>query len=91
MTRPRWEGDGPAGRALKVPPSDLTVLARREKGVFPPSAVETIVRGGTPVAAHRSAEMPAWGPIFYALDPSDARVKTRIAALVGHINSIQQK
>ena len=85
------KGDGPAGRALKVAPSDLTVLARHEKGVFPASAVETIIRGGTTVAAHGSVEMPVWGPILYALDPSDARVKARIAALVSHIASIQQK
>jgi hypothetical protein len=35
--------------------------------------------------------MPVWGPIFYALDPSDARAKARIAALAAHIASIQQK
>src|SRR5688572_29086887 len=85
------KGDGPAGRALKVPPSDLTVLARRNKGVFPESTVETILRGGTTVAAHGSVEMPVWGPIFYALDPSDAHVRARIAALVSHIATIQQK
>jgi mono/diheme cytochrome c family protein len=85
------KGSGPAAAALKVPPSDLTVLARREKGALPASAVETIIRGGTTVTAHGSAEMPVWGPIFYALDPSDARVKARIAALVSHIATIQQK
>jgi mono/diheme cytochrome c family protein len=85
------KGSGPAAAALKVPPSDLTVLARREKGVFPASAVEAIIRGGTTVAAHGSVEMPVWGPIFYALDPSDAHVKTRIAALVSHLATIQQK
>jgi mono/diheme cytochrome c family protein len=85
------KGDGPARSSLKVPPSDLTVLARRQKGVFPASTVETIIRGGTTVAAHGSVEMPVWGPIFYALDPSDARVKARIAALVSHIATIQQK
>lgn len=85
------KGDGPAGRALKVPPADLTVLARRDKGVFPASAVATIIRGGMSVAAHGSADMPVWGPIFYALDPSDAHVNARIAALVSHIATIQQK
>ena len=85
------KGSGPAAAALKVPPSDLTVLARRQKGVFPASAVETIIRGGTSVAAHGSVTMPVWGPIFYALDPSDAHVKARIAALVSHIFTIQQK
>ena len=85
------KGDGPAGRALKVPPSDLTTLARREKGVFPASAVETVIRGGTTLAAHGSVEMPVWGPIFYALDPMDSHVRARIAALVAHIATIQQK
>jgi mono/diheme cytochrome c family protein len=84
-------GNGPAAAALKVPPPDLTLLARRRNGVFPSRDVEAIIRGGTVVAAHGSDAMPVWGPIFYALDPSDARVKARISALVAHIASIQQK
>jgi hypothetical protein len=74
-----------------VPPPDLTRLARRRNGVFPARDVEAIVRGGTVITAHGSDEMPVWGPIFYALDPSDARVKARISSLVGHLASIQQK
>jgi hypothetical protein len=67
------------------------VLARRQNGLFPSFEVETIIRGSATIAAHGSDEMPVWGPIFYALDPSDARVKARIGALVSHIASIQQK
>ena len=85
------KGNGPATAALKVPPPDLTLLARRHNGVFPSRDVEVIVRGGTAVAAHGTSEMPVWGPIFYALYPSDARVKARIGSLVAHIASIQQK
>jgi Cytochrome C oxidase, cbb3-type, subunit III len=85
------QGSGPAATALKVPPPDLTVLARRQNGVFPAFEVETIIRGGTAVASHGSDEMPVWGPIFRALDPSDARVKMRIANLVSHIESIQRR
>ena len=85
------KGNGPATAALKVPPPDLTLLARRHNGVFPSRDVEVIVRGGTAVAAHGSSEMPVWGSIFYALDPSDARVTARINSLVAHIASIQQK
>ena len=84
-------GQGPAAPALKVAPPDLTVLARRQNGLFPSFEVETIIRGSATIAAHGSDEMPVWGPIFYALDPSDARVKARIGALVSHIASIQQK
>jgi hypothetical protein len=84
-------GNGPAAAALKVPPPDLTVLARQHGNTFPAVEVEAIIRGGTAVAAHGSLEMPIWGPIFRALDPSDARVKARIAVLVSHLASIQQK
>lgn len=85
------KGGGPAAAALKIPPPDLTVLARRQNGVFPAVEVETIIRGGTARAAHGSDEMPVWGPIFRALDPSDARVKGRIANLVSYIASIQRR
>jgi mono/diheme cytochrome c family protein len=85
------KGKGPVAAALKVPPSDLTLLARGNKGVFPAAEVESTIRNGTAVAAHGSDEMPVWGPIFHALDPSDARVKARIASLVSHIESIQER
>ena len=84
------KGNGPASAALKVPAPDLTVLARRRNGVFPGADVESIIRGGAAPTAHGSVEMPVWGPIFYALDLSDARVKARIASLVAHLASIQQ-
>lgn len=85
------KGKGPVAAALKEAPPDLTVLARSQNGNFPAREVEGIIRGGGSVAAHGSTEMPVWGPIFYALDPSDARVKTRIDALVAYIGSIQKK
>ena len=84
-------GGGPVAVALKVAPPDLTVLSRRANGVFPAREVEAIITGGAAVAAHGSSEMPVWGPIFRALDPSDAHVKMRIRNLVAHIQSIQQK
>ena len=85
------KGQGPAAAALRVPPPDLTVLSRRQNGAFPAHEVETIIRGNRAIAAHGTDEMPVWGPIFYALDPSDARVKARISALVAHIASLQQR
>jgi mono/diheme cytochrome c family protein len=85
------KGAGPVAPALKVAPPDLTVLSRREHGVFPATKVETIITGDTAVAAHGSKDMPTWGPIFRALDPSDARVTRRIRSLVAHVESIQQK
>jgi len=85
------KGQGPVAAALKVPPPDLTVLSRRQKGVFPAFEVETIITGPATVAAHGSDEMPVWGPIFRALDASDARAKARIKNLVAYVQSIQLK
>lgn len=84
------KGDGPVAPALKVSPPDLTMLAERQRGVFPAEEVQAILRG-TAVSVHGSEEMPVWGPIFQALDPSDARVKARIASLVAHLRSIQRR
>ncbi len=83
-------GDGPVAPALKVSPPDLTRLTARQGGMFPAIEVQAILRG-TAVSAHGSEEMPVWGPIFQALDPSDARVKARIASLVSHLRSIQRR
>jgi mono/diheme cytochrome c family protein len=85
------KGNGPAAAALRVPPSDLTALTRRHKGVFPASEVAMMIRGGSNITAHGTDEMPMWGPIFRALDQSDARAKARIDSLVSYIESIQQR
>jgi mono/diheme cytochrome c family protein len=84
-------GNGPVTPALKVPPPDLTLLSRRQTGVFPEQEVEIIITGPGAMAAHGSDEMPVWGLIFQALDASDARAKARIRNLVAHIRSIQQR
>jgi mono/diheme cytochrome c family protein len=86
------KGDGPTAAALKAAPPDLTLLARRAGGTFPRSQVEALVTGaGRVVPAHGSGEMPVWGPIFRSLDPSEARVKVRIANLVEYLESTQAR
>jgi mono/diheme cytochrome c family protein len=39
------KGEGPAAPALKVPPPDLTVLAKNNGGKFPADRVTSILRG----------------------------------------------
>jgi mono/diheme cytochrome c family protein len=86
-------GEGPAAQSLKIPPADLTRLARRNNGTFPRTRVEQFVAhgGDASTPAHGSAEMPVWGPVFLGLDPSDIRAKTRITNLVDYVASIQVK
>ena len=86
-------GDGPVAAALKSPPPDLTLLARRNGGTFPRQRVEAFVTnaGDVLTPAHGSSDMPVWGPIFRGLDRSDALAKVRIANVVMYIESIQVK
>jgi mono/diheme cytochrome c family protein len=83
-------GQGPVAASLDRQPSDLTAIARRNGGTFPKGRVEALVTHGTAGPdAHGPTEMPVWGPVFGGLDPSPARVKTRIANLVAYLDSIQ--
>ena len=88
------KGHGPVAAALITPPPDLTRLARRNGGSFPRVRVGQFIAGGgtTLRGAHGSTEMPVWGPVFRALDPSDERrVLIRIENVVQYLESIQGK
>ena len=58
------KGDGPAAAALKMPPTDLTVLSRNNHGEFPETHIVAVLQYGTEFPSHGSVEMPVWGPIF---------------------------
>jgi len=53
------KGAGPVSSNLKIKPADLTVLAKRNYGVFSPDAIAERVDGRS--APHRNSEMPIWG------------------------------
>jgi mono/diheme cytochrome c family protein len=84
-------GGGPVAVALKTRPPDLTKLAARTGGGFPRDRADALVAGGPDeLPAHGSPDMPIWGPIFRALDPSDALADERIRNVVEYIESMQQ-
>jgi mono/diheme cytochrome c family protein len=83
-------GDGPAAKALKVMPADLTTLAKRNGGRFPETAVKQVINGDIDNPVHGSREMPMWGTVFRSVeDPSV--VELRIFNLVKYIEEIQVK
>jgi hypothetical protein len=51
----------------------LTVLAKKNKGVLPFSAVYEIIDGRKTVMAHGTRDMPIWGD-RYAPEPSKALI-----------------
>ena len=84
-------GQGPVASSLKVPPADLTTLARRSDGVFPRAAVRAFVTGDQPQAtsSHGTKDMPVWGPVFNGLEANPARNAVRIDNIVRHIETLQ--
>ncbi|MGY4318598.1 c-type cytochrome [Bradyrhizobium sp. JR3.5] len=55
------KGRGPVAEQLKVPPADLTALAKNNNGVFPITAVYEAIDGRRTISAHGTHEMPIWG------------------------------
>jgi mono/diheme cytochrome c family protein len=86
------KGDGPVAAALKAPPADLTVLARRNSGKYPSLKVAQAITGDAGISAHGSKEMPIWGPVFMSISHQhESEVHLRVANLTEYIKSLQQK
>jgi mono/diheme cytochrome c family protein len=87
---PNGKGDGPAAPAMRTPPTDLTRLAAAHGGAFPTKDVSDVLRVGSPLPAHGSADMPIWGAAFRAMD-DEGIVTIRIANLIDHLKTLQGK
>jgi mono/diheme cytochrome c family protein len=87
------KGDGPYALMLKVPPANLTTLAKRHEGKFPYDYVSDVLRSGPgPSILHGTSDMPTWGPIFQYLDKNDdGAVKQRIKNLCNYLASLQEE
>lgn len=94
------KGDGPAAKALKKAPPDLTTYAKRNGGAFPTQLAWQVI-DGRPIegGAHGSREMPVWGQDFRrdvlkSPEPPAAPewyVAGKIQALIDYLTSIQVK
>jgi mono/diheme cytochrome c family protein len=86
------KGQGPASSALKAPPTDLTVLAKNNNGKYPDAHIVTVLRFGSELPAHGSAQMPVWGPILGNMNRSnDMDKQLRISNLSRYLESIQER
>jgi mono/diheme cytochrome c family protein len=101
------KGNGPVSKELKTRPTDLTVLAKKNNGVFPLNALNEVIDGRTSIRSHGTREMPIWGyrlvpPGHYILKNADdylylapaspeAAVRSRILSIIDYLNRIQEK
>jgi mono/diheme cytochrome c family protein len=86
-------GTGPVAVFLRVPPADLTQIAKRNNGAFPADRVYRIIDGRQSVKTHGNSQMPIWGDAFSksVTGGDDKAVVERIKALVTYLGSIQER
>jgi len=86
------KGGGPATAALKIPPTDLTLLSKNNGGKFPSIKVSSSIRGESATPAHGSKEMPVWGELFWNVSGGhEGEVQQRVVNLTKYIESLQSK
>jgi mono/diheme cytochrome c family protein len=86
------KGGGPAASALKVPPTDLTLLSKNNGGKYPALKVSSSIRNESDLPAHGSKEMPVWGTLFWGMSSGhEGKVQQRVANLSKYIESLQAK
>lgn len=86
------KGAGPAARALKSPPTDLTTLAKNNEGKYPAGFVSAVLKFGRNLSAHGSEDMPVWGSRFKMIDPvNDPTGQRHVDDIVAYIETLQAK
>jgi mono/diheme cytochrome c family protein len=86
-------GDGPLADSMRRRPSNLTEIAKRNKGTYPKELVYKIIDGRAKVPGHGGPDMPVWGDAFMRTSESadEASVKHRIQALVDYLETVQAR
>jgi mono/diheme cytochrome c family protein len=82
------KGDGPVSVELRTKPTNLTLIAQRNGGVFPVDVLYRVIDGRKTIRAHGTYEMPVWGFVFIRSDPEDV-ARNRILAIIAYLKSIQ--
>ena len=85
------KGGGPVASVLETPPSDLTVIAKHNGGVFPATRMRAVIAGDELVKAHGTREMPIWGPIFHQVERDQDFGNVRLQNVTRYVESIQEK
>jgi len=93
------KGDGTVAEFLTIAAADLTMLQKKNGGIFPRERIAQVIDGRADVKVHGPRDMPVWGDWFSyeAISPDmdkEARetvVTARINALIAYIETIQEK
>ena len=86
------KGIGPTSPYCSVPPTDLTLLTKKNHGAFPEQKVTQILRYGTEKPNQSTTYMPVWKPLLSTIHGESAELtEKRITSLTEYLKSIQPK
>ena len=75
-----------------MPPTDLTLLAKKKGGVFPYVDVVRAIDGRRSARGHGTPDMPVWGEVLQKSTGTDSpNVDTAVARIAHYIWSLQKK
>jgi mono/diheme cytochrome c family protein len=85
-------GDGSIAAELRTPPTDLTLISRKNGGRFPLDKVMRQTDGRESIRAHGTQDMPAWGEVFGKTRGTEAdTVEGAVTQIAHYLWSIQVK
>jgi mono/diheme cytochrome c family protein len=87
-------GQGPVAPSLKIPPTDLTLLAAQHGGTFPADDVVAVIAGEREISAHGTRTMPIWSQRFGSDDGATAvasiHTRRRLELLANYLATLQR-
>ena len=92
---PDAKGDGVVSGFMRPKPPDLTLLAKRHKGIFPTVLVIDTIDGRSMARAHGDSDRPVWGTILQSdaagADNPEVHVHSVVTQITDYLRSIQVK
>jgi mono/diheme cytochrome c family protein len=89
------KGDGEKAKDLDIAPTDLTLLAKENDGVYPSLEIFQIIDGRTEASGHGDRLMPVWGDRYNTeiggAFGGEAAMRERVSKLVSYIQTLQEK
>ena len=84
------KGDGHVAAYLKVPPTNLTLLAAENGGEFPTERALRQIDGREEMVPLHGRDMPIWGSVFQVDEnQTEADVQQKLADLIAYLEDIQ--
>lgn len=86
------KGDGPVAPGLIKKPIDLTLLSKKNGGIFPYDKVASQIDGRESTRMHGTPDMPVWGEIFALTTGTDApNAASAVKRITHYVWSLQPK